>query len=224
MDQVTPNWWFGWLVWGFDPLVLVERRWETPPFRHQATNPKSPIGEKRNMFRHNDEPTNTTRTRVQPPEPFATLSGKRYITAEQAKKAVPHGGLFSNASKATQRSLQSTSKQALRARCARWPGRRTTPCWSPRGRMGRSTSTTRLGGKENGKIRAGRFRGAKAGVGRAFSELPSHRRRFLVSLAVWLKVDGFPWFGWVFMPHLQGSAIYSKRSPTNANFLPLTSV
>ena len=27
--QVTPNWWFGLVVWGFELVVLVEGKWET---------------------------------------------------------------------------------------------------------------------------------------------------------------------------------------------------
>ena len=29
--QVTPSWWFGLVLWGFKPLVLLEGKWEPPP-------------------------------------------------------------------------------------------------------------------------------------------------------------------------------------------------
>ena len=30
--------WFGLVVWGFEPLVVVEGKWDAPP-THQTTNP-----------------------------------------------------------------------------------------------------------------------------------------------------------------------------------------
>ena len=39
LSQVTLSCWFGLVVWGFAPLVLVEDRWETIPEDHQTTNP-----------------------------------------------------------------------------------------------------------------------------------------------------------------------------------------
>ena len=36
--QVFLNWWFGLVVWGFEPLVLVEGKLGTTS-NHQATNP-----------------------------------------------------------------------------------------------------------------------------------------------------------------------------------------
>ena len=37
-DQVAPGWWFEFVVWGFEPLVLAEGKWEPLP-DVQATTP-----------------------------------------------------------------------------------------------------------------------------------------------------------------------------------------
>ena len=43
LGQVTLSWLFGLVVWGFEPLVVVEGRWETPS-QLQTTDEGSDLG------------------------------------------------------------------------------------------------------------------------------------------------------------------------------------